>query len=186
VIRLQGRRVTLRPFRDEDFDVLWREERRDRGEFFEPLPDTREQRERLRSILSGSGIWTRTQLRLAIEGDGSLAGDIQARRDEDAMPPGVFELGLGLFAGVRGKGLGTEALGLMTSYLFDDEQAHRVQLSTDVDNAPMRRVAERTGFLCEGVLREFMPARDGIRDYAMYAMTRRDYEDGRRPWTRTG
>jgi [ribosomal protein S5]-alanine N-acetyltransferase len=186
MIRLQGRRVTLRPFRDEDFDIVWLEERRDRGPFFEPLPDTREQRERLRSILSGSGAWTRTQLRLAIEADGSLAGDIQARRDEDAMPPGVFELGLGVFAGVRGRGLGTEALALMTSYLFDEEQAHRVQLSTDVDNAAMRRIAERIGFVCEGVLRGFMPARDGVRDYALYAMTRGDHEDGRTPWTQTG
>jgi ribosomal-protein-alanine N-acetyltransferase len=186
VIRLQGRRVTLRPFRDEDFDVVWREERRDRGEFFEPLPDTREQRERLRTILGGSGTWNRTQLRLAIEGDGSLVGDIQARRDDDAMPPGVFELGLGVFAGVRGQGLGTEALYLMTSYLFDEELAHRVQLSTDVDNVAMRRIAERTGFVCEGVLRGFMPSKTGLRDYALYAMTRADYDNGGRSWTRAG
>jgi len=186
MIRLRGRRVTLRPFRGEDFDVVWAEERRDRGQFFEPLPDTREHRERLRTILNTSGVWTRTQLRLAIEGDGSLAGDIQARRDEDAMPPGVFEVGLGVFARARGKGIGTEALDLMTTYLFDDEQAHRVQLSTDVDNIAMRRVAERTGFSCEGVLRGFMPSRDGLRDYALYAMTRYDFENGKAPWTQTG
>ena len=178
MIRLRGQRVTLRPFREEEFDVVWHEERRDRGEFFEPLPDTREQRERLRTILGGSGTWTRTQLRLAIETDGTLAGDIQARRDDDAMPPGVFELGLGVFANVRGRGVGTEAARLMTSYLFDEEHAHRVQLSTDVDNAAMRRVAERIGFVCEGVLRGFMPSKDGMRDYALYAMTRADYEDG--------
>ena len=47
-----------------------------------------------------------------------------------------------------------------------------MQLTTDVDNAAMRRVAERLGFGFEGVLRGFMPIGEGPRDYAMYGMTR--------------
>ena len=58
----------------------------------------------------------------------------------------------------------------ISRHLFDDEGAHRVQLTTDVENAPMRRVAERLGFTFEGVLRSFMPETDGPHDYAMYAI----------------
>jgi hypothetical protein len=51
-----------------------------------------------------------------------------------------------------------------------------VQLSTDVANVGMRRVAEHVGFVHEGDLRAFWPEDDGDHDYAMYGMTRTDYE----------
>ena len=43
----------------------------------------------------------------------------------------------------------------------------------------MRAVAERCGFRFEGVLRSFMPSRSGRRDYAMYAITKDDWNDRR-------
>jgi RimJ/RimL family protein N-acetyltransferase len=69
--------------------------------------------------------------------------------------------------------------------LFEDEGAHRVQLTTDIDNAAMRRLSERLGLVFEGMLRNFMPSTDGPRDYAMYAMTSDDYEDVKARWTST-
>ena len=51
-----------------------------------------------------------------------------------------------------------------------------MQLTTDVENTAMRRVAERLGFTFEGVLRSFMPSADGPHDYAMYAITKDDDE----------
>jgi RimJ/RimL family protein N-acetyltransferase len=93
------------------------------------------------------------------------------------LPPGVFELGIDVFdEHDRGKGLGTEALTLLLARLFDRERAHRVQVTTDVDNAAMRHVCERMGFVFEGVLRSFMPTADGPRDYAMYAVTKGDWQ----------
>ncbi|MDH5225630.1 MAG: GNAT family N-acetyltransferase, partial [Actinomycetota bacterium] len=61
--------------------------------------------------------------------------------------------------------------------LFIDEAAHRVQLTTDVENEAMSRVAERVGFTLEGVLRSFMPSADGPRDYRMYAITGSDHRE---------
>ena len=43
----------------------------------------------------------------------------------------------------------------------------------------MRTLSERLGFGFEGVMRQFMPSTDGPRDYAMYAMTKDDYEDAK-------
>jgi RimJ/RimL family protein N-acetyltransferase len=167
--------VTLRPFRTGDFETLWAEETADRGEFQAPVPAGDAYRERLRKRVDASGSWTRTELMLAIEFGGVLAGDVQARRDHDTMPPGLFEVGIGVFRGCRGRGVGTEALSLLTDHLFLEELAHRVQLSTDVDNAAMRRSAEKAGYTLEGVLRSFWPVPGGpARDYVLYARIRDD------------
>jgi RimJ/RimL family protein N-acetyltransferase len=96
------------------------------------------------------------------------------------LPPGVFELGIDLFDGAdRGRGIGRTALSLLLKRLFHDEGAHRVQLTTDVDNTAMRRTSERLGFTFEGVMRSFMPSIEGPRDYAIYAITREDWEERR-------
>jgi [ribosomal protein S5]-alanine N-acetyltransferase len=118
----------------------------------------------------------------AVETDGRLVGDIQARCSDQAMPPGVWEVGIDLWDEAdRGLGLGSEAVTLLIRHLFEQESAHRVQATTDVDNAAMRRSLEKCGLAFEGVLRGFMPTADGgVRDYAMYAMTKNDRGDERR------
>jgi RimJ/RimL family protein N-acetyltransferase len=65
---------------------------------------------------------------------------------------------------------------LFLAHLFEQERAHRVQLTTDLDNVAMQRVAEHVGFTREGTLRAFMPSGDGPRDYLMYGVTRADWE----------
>ena len=95
------------------------------------------------------------------------------------LPPGVWELGIELYgSGNRGKGVGTEAIALITAHLFAKLGAGRVQATTDVANAPMRAVLRRLGFAEEGVLRDFMPSREqgGPRhDYVMVATTAGDW-----------
>lgn len=54
-----------------------------------------------------------------------------------------------------GKGVGSEALQLWLSYLFDVGEFHRVGLVTYSFNTPMIRLAERLGFQHEGTQREF-------------------------------
>jgi RimJ/RimL family protein N-acetyltransferase len=75
-----------------------------------------------------------------------------------------------------GKGYATEAAGAAVQFAFDELGADRVQASTDVSNAAMRRVLEALGWTFEGTLRAFMPDGDGTReDYALYAVTRADW-----------
>jgi len=104
---------------------------------------------------------------------------VQARRDPAYAPPGIFDLGIGLFADRRGGGAGTTAIRLLAAFLFDEEHAIRVTLSTDLDNTAMRRVAEKAGFTQEGVMRGFWAVPDApARDYVLYARTRADHEAG--------
>lgn len=180
--RIVGDRVTLRGFRDDELDRLVEVARAaptDDGIHWGPTDPAS-----IRQRIASSGGWSHGHLILAIEADGQLLGEVQARSVRGGMPTGVFELGIDVFeASDRSRGIGSAAVVELTRHLFREEGAHRVQLSTDVANAPMRRVAERLGFGFEGVMRAFMPTGDGPHDYALYAITEDDYEDVRTRWT---
>ena len=107
-----------------------------------------------------------------------------ASKRADATVSGI---GIELFdQNHRGKGYGTEAVTMLVRHLFDREEARRVEGGTTPENAAMRRVFERMGFVEEGVQRQFLPAADGGGvDCVMYGMTRNDYEGMRDRWIRT-
>jgi RimJ/RimL family protein N-acetyltransferase len=163
--------VELRPLRLEELDVLWEARRAEDARWSQPArPGARR---RLQARIERSGRLVDGFLELGIEAEGRLVGTVQARRPENAMPPGVFELGIELFAADRGRGYGREAVEQMVELLMRTHGAHRVQASTSVENSAMRRVLERLGWQLEGVMREFMPTPDGaLDDYALYAITR--------------
>lgn len=166
MIELQGERVTLRPIRTEELDEL--HQQRLASEHLLQPPD----KELLRTRIERSGQWHEGRLDVAIEAEGKLAGSLDARASDRMYPPGVCEIGIELAAGMRGRGLGGEAIELFADWLLDNGFA-RVQASTEVTNLPMRRVFEKLGWEHEGTLRHFMPARDGRSDYALYAVTQR-------------
>ena len=174
MVDVVGTRVRLRPLAHSDIEPLLAAREADAASFG---TGGDEARERLRKqiernpTLADGGF-----LELAVEAEGKLVGDVQARAPQRGMPPGVCEIGILLFPEVRGRGLGREAVELFTDQLFRDGLA-RVQASTAVENVAMRRVLERVGYSFEGVLREFIPNGEGGRDdYALYAVTRRDWE----------
>jgi RimJ/RimL family protein N-acetyltransferase len=171
--RLRGDRVLLRGFRPEEVDVaLDRMQTIPAAEIDEAA--RRDRRERLERSGERNG-W---EVMFAVEADGRLVGDVQGRCPRLAMPPGVWELGIELWdEHDRGRGIGRETIELLSTHLFDHEDAIRVQATTDVDNAAMRRVLEILGFGFEGILRGFMPDPAGPRDYAMYGLTRKDWEN---------
>lgn len=174
---LRGERVTLRPLRADEFDRV--RAAQDDPAYGGGAPDAASDA-RLRARLERSGRLVEGWLDLGIEVDGRLVGDVGARCPYGGFPPGVFELGISLFSDAdRGRGVGREAVALLTGYLFDELGAGRVQATTAVDNRPMRAVLSRLGFAEEGTLRGFMP-RDGSRvDYVICAVTRDDWMPGR-------
>src|SRR5262245_22118236 len=170
--------VLLRPVRPAELDEVYELQRTsaedDGFRGGEPLT-----KRELARRLAASGTWVDgpVGLLLAIEADGRLVGEVQARGTRSQLlPPGVFELGIELYrSSDRGKRIGRAAVAEITRYLFEEEHAHRVQLSTDVGNGRMRGAAEAAGFRFEGVMRGFWPSADGRwRDYALYGTTRDD------------
>ena len=63
------------------------------------------------------------------------------------------ELGNGGVAAARGRGVATAALGLLTDWAFEDQGAERLELRISVDNLASKGVAERCGYVRDGVLR---------------------------------
>ena len=172
MIRLQGEHLLLRPLRAEELDIVWQARVSDETA---PWLSTPQAYERLRQRIANSGEFVDGWLDLGIEAAGRLVGELDARHPPRSMPDGVFEVGISLFdVADRGRGLGTEAVRLLTCYLFDRERAERVQGSTWVENRAMRRVFEKLGFVEEGVLRSFMPSERGRDDYVLYAIVHAD------------
>ena len=166
--------VTLRAFRPDEIDLVW-EARKRRASPTSPI--TPGSRRAIQRQIERSGRVYDGFLRLAVDVDGALVGEIDARCPASAFPPGVFEIGIELYDDEdRGRGYGTEALRQLVERLFAREGAGRVQASTAADNTAMRRVLEKLGFVYEGTLRGFMPSDEGRDDYVLYAMTRRDWE----------
>ncbi|MDP9330955.1 MAG: GNAT family N-acetyltransferase [Actinomycetota bacterium] len=182
---LHGSGVVLRPFRSEEFELFWKASER-WIELTDPDADREAARKQVRQRVAMSGAFTPEGIEFAIETEGRLAGRIQARTNATVMPPTTLEIGVELFDEVdRGRRLGPEAIRLLTAHLFELREAHRVQLTTGLDNAAMRRVAERLGFAFEGVMRGSMPTPDGFTDQALYAITRPDYEKVKATWIST-
>jgi RimJ/RimL family protein N-acetyltransferase len=144
-----------------------------------PKPEDRRSKpsEAFRRRLERSGRLWRGCLDLAVDRNGRLVGQVQARTNpKQTLPAGVFEIGVVLYRKQdRGKGYGREAVQLLTAWLFEVAGAERVQAGTDVANHAMRAVLEHLGFRLEGILRGFGPMSDGSRsDGALHAMIRSD------------
>jgi len=178
VLDLRGDLVRLRALRLDELDALWADRIAD-GAF--PHLSRPGARERLRLQVERSGRIIGGRLDLGIEAGGELVGHIEARGGVGVGRGGIFELGISLFPPERRRGYGTEAICLLTAHLLDGAGAGRVQASTAVGNAGMRRILEALGFSSERLLREFMPDSNGEReDYVLYAVTRASWKLS--PW----
>jgi RimJ/RimL family protein N-acetyltransferase len=76
----------------------------------------------------------------------------------------------------RGRGYGSEALGLALDFAFRELNLHRVQLTVFSYNDAAIHVYEKLGFQREGVYREFLE-RDGQRfDMYLYAILKHEWD----------
>ena len=131
------------------------------------VPDEASFRDRLQRSGRLEGGW----LDLAIDHDGASIGRIQTFVPPGrSLPPGVFEVGIGLREDARGKGYGREALALLTDWLFEHAAADRVQAPTDPANVAMRAVFDRVGWRLVGAQNEF------DREWMVYALTRTEWD----------
>ncbi len=75
-----------------------------------------------------------------------------------------------------GRGYATEALGLLTGYLFSTKLMDRLQLSIHPDNLASRRVAEKCGYTQEGVMRSVAFLDGRFHDIELWSITRQMHE----------
>ena len=116
--------------------------------------------------------------------DGSSAGF--AIRDHDAGFLGFAgvvdldlehregEIGYMVAPSARGRGIAPRAVELLTRWGFDELGLIRLELRIDVENPASERVAERSGYVREGVLRN-VHFKEGLRcDLAVWSRLRQD------------
>lgn len=79
-------------------------------------------------------------------------------------------VGYWLVPDVRGRGVATRTLRLLAGWTFDRLAVARLELTCAPDNDASRRVAERCGFVREGVLRSHMRFKGGRRDTVVFGL----------------
>ena len=157
--------VTLRPHTDDDVPALVRELRDPEIPRFTRVPeDYGEQhaREYLGRLPAGE------QLSYAIEVDGAMVGGISLVRPswEDMRT----EIGYWVARDMRGRGIATRAVRLLSRHAIDQHGFGRIEIHTDVDNPASQRVAERAGFTREAVLRGHRLIRGERKDSVVFAL----------------
>lgn len=92
-------------------------------------------------------------------------------------PAGIVEIGYFSDVDHEGQGYVAEAVRRTVRFLFEDVGVHKVSLVCDEDNGRSRRLAERCGFILEGILKEHELNKDGRRpNRCYYRLLRNEFQ----------
>lgn len=97
---------------------------------------------------------------------GALVGAISL----DSAGEGRGQIGYWVAREARGRGLATRALRLLARWGLAQGGFGRVQLLTEPENVASQRVAERAGFVNEGLLRSYAELKGRRRDMLMWSL----------------
>lgn len=97
---------------------------------------------------------------LVIEVDGQVAGGIQYHEEQDPM---YRHAGIDIFLGGRfqGRGIGPEAIALLSDFLFAERGHHRITIDPAAANQNAVRCYQKVGFRPVGVMRQYERGTDG-------------------------
>ncbi len=110
-----------------------------------------------------------------IEFEGQPVGSISVVRQSDADERA--EVGYCIGYDFWGRGITTEAVMGVTDFLFSEVGVHRVEIHHATDNPASGRVAEKCGFLPEGILRGRSKTGTGeFKDICVWGMLREEWE----------
>ncbi len=168
---LTGKHVILRTFREADIPG-WLE-RVNRFEQRTDLQYTRLMSENnVMKQFGENGFWEEEKgFLLILDREERLLGDIGFFKPTHYWDG--FEIGYSILEKAdRNRGYMTEALKIFSAYLFELKPVHRLQLCIQRENAASRRVAEKSGFTEEGVVRQAVFQRGEFHDIVQYSMLR--------------
>jgi RimJ/RimL family protein N-acetyltransferase len=172
---LASARVALRAFRSSDIPwIALACDRPEMARFVPVLPSPYTEEDAAAFVAYADEAWVEgVSAPFAIDSTGGEPlGAIEV--SPSSHDPALAGVGYWLRPEARGNGAATEALRLVSRWAFEALAMERLSLITDPENAASQRVAERAGFLREGVLRAWHPTRKGRRDAVMFSLLPRD------------
>ena len=86
------------------------------------------------------------------------------------LDQGCASVGYWLAPGARGRGVATHAVRQLARWAFAELGLARLELTCGPDNEASQRVAERCGFVREGLFRSHVPFKAGRRDTVIYSL----------------
>lgn len=172
---LRGNQIIVRPYRVEDAEALREavQESRDHLRPWLPFADAHQSVEESRDfIIRRMASWlVRDDFGLSVwqSATGAFLGGVGFHvRDWELR---YFEIGYWLRRSAEGHGYITEAVRLVTDFLFEQLGAQRVEIRCDALNRRSASVAERLGFIQEARLRNARWKSDGsIRDTLIFSL----------------
>jgi len=178
-VEVAGERCRIRDLRPEDADELLELRLRNRS-FFEPFeptlpPDHFTRRAQLDAIVHGNRAWDDD--REYTFGITLPTGELAGRIRLSVVVRGPWQnanLGYYVDRDANGRGICTEAVGLVTRLAFERLELHRVQAAVMPRNAASIRVLEKNGFRREGIAPRYLRINGVWEDHAIFARTVED------------
>lgn len=184
---LTGKRITLRPLRDDDFEQ-WQEVRQANEDWllkWEPLrpanaPDPVADRSaflvrcdaRRRDRQAGAGF------SFGVFVDGDFAGEMNLSSIHRGAHQNAY-VGYWIDHRHAGKGYTPEALVAVMQFGFDELNLHRLQISIIPRNAASRRVVEKLDIRNEGIAARYLQINGVWEDHIRYAITSEEWAERR-------
>ncbi len=172
---LQGERVLIRPYRESDAQALMEavSESREHIRPWLPFADAHQTVEESRDwiIHQQAKVLLREDMTFSLWDTGGthFVGGIGLHPHN--WKARSFEIGYWLRVSATGHGYVTEAVKLLTEYLFTHLAANRIMIRCDARNTQSAAVAQRLGFVLEGQLRnEGVDTSGGLRDTLVFAL----------------
>jgi [ribosomal protein S5]-alanine N-acetyltransferase len=169
---LMGERIRLRPFRLDDAAAVAAACQDPSISAFTMMPEALTEEQVRDWIARGLEWWPRGVARFAITiaPSDDCVGQIGIQFESALRRAEAFYW---VDTDARGMGIASEALSLVTEWAYRDHDIIRVHLVTHLSNTASQKVAERSGFQREGVLRAWEPVKGAQPDVVMWSRVRK-------------
>ncbi len=171
---IETERLVLRKPRMDDaraiFDGWAQDKKVTRYLAWRPHERIEQTQEFVQGCLSGWEQETRFPYMITLKETGEVIGMIDPRLEGHKV-----SIGYGAARAYWGKGYVPEATRALIEWALQQPSIYRIYATTDVENCASRRVLEKAGMQCEGILRKFIihpNISDIPRDSYIYAITK--------------
>ena len=170
-------RLTLRALSLDDLDAVWAygsDAPVSRYTMFDQHRSKDDTRAFLQSQLDNAAKGEANSWGIVLKDSGKLIGSIGFHGAHPLHARG--EIGYAMAQPYWGKGLMTEAVRAVVRCGFEQINLNRIFAGCIPEHTASRRVLEKCGFTCEGILRQNAFFKNAYQDIAMYSLLREEWE----------